>query len=610
MRRNQERIVYVSATIILVLILSTLFLRHKDAHRETHMKAQPLHGKENSDHNHKEAHKHQDPVDYFTIIHADNKIEKRPVIRVKGDLKPSASRLHGPVGFYRNGTPGWRPVPMPERPESFEEKRRAHKPNCFNLRRSDSLPLDRPVPDVRHSKCASLEYPKDLPQTSVVFVFLNEPLSPLLRSIISVLNRTPPRLLKEIILVDDGSDADFTKGPLEEFLQLLPKIVLRRCPKRKGLMAARSEGARIATAEVVTFLDSHIEVNEKWVEPMLARIKEDRKHVVMPIIDSIEPDVFDYHAGGLDILAFNWALGQHGVSRQMSDTEPMPSPVMAGGLFAMDRHRFWELGGYDPQMSLYGGEEMEISLRLWMCGSTLECIPCSRVGHIFRTSKYYQGQVYKVPNEIIIRNKLRAAAMWLPEHLDRVRHANNQLPPGMTIGELSWGEEIKERLKCKNFKWYLKNVFPELFVPDDPDYVLISGSVTNEETNACLDTLGHAGDGDSVGAYPCHPGVMGGTQDFLLSAKHELRIAGSGLNYEMCVDRASSAGMSMYHCHGGGGNQHWEHDEETGHLFSDKQCLEIVKKDDGSFDLRWADCVKDNPRMNWMFQPIPHKKGH
>jgi hypothetical protein len=48
--------------------------------------------------------------------------------------------------------------------------------------------------------------------------------------------------------------------------------------------------------DVVTFLDSHIEVNEGWVEPLLARIKEDRKHVVMPIIDSIDPDGFAYRA--------------------------------------------------------------------------------------------------------------------------------------------------------------------------------------------------------------------------------------------------------------------------------------------------------------------------
>ncbi|CAB1322129.1 unnamed protein product, partial [Coregonus sp. 'balchen'] len=55
--------------------------------------------------------------------------------------------------------------------------------------------------------CKQLTYQEDLPQISVVFIFVNEALSVILRSVHSVVNHTPAHLLKEIILVDDNSDS-------------------------------------------------------------------------------------------------------------------------------------------------------------------------------------------------------------------------------------------------------------------------------------------------------------------------------------------------------------------------------------------------------------------
>lgn len=154
-------------------------------------------------------------------------------------------------------------------------------------------------------------------------------------------------------------------------------------------------------------------------------------------------------------------------------------------------------------------------LQVWQCGGLLEIVPCSVVGHIFR-----KKSPHRFPNGSItmLRNLVRLAEVWMDDYkwvfyranrkaasIFRTVRINSILKLSILLlfcdyshnlvvymfsftsqdsyGDVSDRRELREKLNCKNFSWYLNNIYPEAYVPEIRP--IIYGQVPSLSSN-CL----------------------------------------------------------------------------------------------------------------------------
>lgn len=488
----------------------------------------------------------------------------------------------------------------------LEAKREAlFDTNGFNALLSDDIALDRAVPDIRHAKCREKKYSARLPTVSVVIPFFEEHWTTLLRTVVSVVNRSPPHLLREIILVDDGSTMkDFLQSPLDKWLrENSPKATVVRLPTRVGLIVARQEGAKQAKGDVIVVLDSHCEVMTNWLPPLLDPILANHRTVVCPLIDVINQATFAYSAqdhGGRG--AFDWRLFYKRLSlrpqEQQQLPDPFPNPVMNGGLFAISREFFWELGGYDDGLAIWGGEQYNLSFKVWMCGGTMLDAPCSRVGHVFRHAP--KGRP-SVKGDFLSKNYKRVAVVWMGEYAEALYRKNPRLRD-VDPGDVSKEIEVRDSLKCKSFKWFLEEVAPdllEMYPPvEPPDYA--NGTIRSVAAPAlCLDN-GSKENGEII-MYGCHGG---GTQYFSLSWRKVIRIDSEQFCWQVpgSLDKAPSTA----HCQIKNipSSHTWRYYPETQQLRSKAARNWCVEARPNERKLAMAVCDSDKIEQRWTFTNV------
>ncbi|XP_047988490.1 N-acetylgalactosaminyltransferase 7 [Leguminivora glycinivorella] len=479
----------------------------------------------------------------------------------------------------------------------------------MNIAASDMIAMNRSIPDTRLDECKYWHYPTELPSTSVIIVFHNEGFSVLMRTVHTVIDRSPPNTLHEVVLVDDYSDKDNLKSNLDNYIKRWKgKVRLIRNSQREGLIRTRSRGAQEATGEVIVFLDAHCEVNVNWLPPLLAPIYRDYKTMTVPVIDGVDHRTFEYrpvYAHDTNFRGiFEWGMlykenevPDREANKHAHKSEPYKSPTHAGGLFAINRNYFLEIGAYDPGLLVWGGENFELSFKIWQCGGSIEWVPCSRVGHVYRAFMPYSfGNLAKNrKGSLITINYKRVIETWFDEEHKEYFYTREPMARFLDMGDISEQVALKEKLKCKDFSWFMDNVAYDVYdkFPKLPKNVRW-GMVRNKAGNVCLDTMGKAAPA-YIGTSTCHG--AGNNQLFRLNAAGQLGVG------ERCVE-ADADSVKQAICRLGTVDGPWRYDEENHQIIHrlHNYCLTLQPP---SRTLALAPCDPRNTYQQWS---ITHKQ--
>ncbi|CAJ1451033.1 unnamed protein product [Effrenium voratum] len=280
-----------------------------------------------------------------------------------------------------------------------------------------------------------------------------------LNTVRAVYETTPQSVLHEIIVVDDGTDPPLEQSFLTpEVLDKYGATILRHA-ETVGLIGAKKDGGDAATGDIVVFFDCHVAPQPGWHESFLRLIGENYRRIVTPVITD------------LDVGTWQQIGGSHGQAKcyltwdadfKWFSSEDPYVPILSGGLLGISKRWWNETGGYDVEMVGWGGENLDQSLRSWLCGGEIMMAQDSFVAHMWRKPDDPRTRAnYQVKAGAASRNRLRAAMAWYGEFSEKLASfpglQSKRLNPDGTpwYGNLDNILEVKKRLKCKSFAWFM-----------------------------------------------------------------------------------------------------------------------------------------------------------
>lgn len=210
----------------------------------------------------------------------------------------------------------------------------------------------------------------------------------------------------EIIVVDDAS----TDGSSLEARRLGDSIRVVSNAERLGVSPCRVIGSEIATGEILIFLDAHCKPEPYALSLLIATVRRAKgRAIVTPAICKLDERTWvnqsAWTGNGYRIDLETFQTSWIGTERLKERQGLFESPAAIGCAMAVSRRLYDELGGFDPDMRIWGAEDADFSLTAWMMGHPVLHEPHAVIGHRFRDVSKQND----VPGPQALANDLRMA---------------------------------------------------------------------------------------------------------------------------------------------------------------------------------------------------------